>query len=300
MNRKKTQSPEEQVPPAEPSPHLEDPRKPASSENKGKRVAMVLGSGGARGYAHVGVLEEVVSRGHEVVSIAGCSMGALVGGVFASGKLSEFRDWALNLDRFAILKLIDFSWSSRGAIRGDKVFSVVSDLVGDICIEDLPMDYTAVATEILSQKEVWFQQGSLLDAIRASVAIPSLIRPHEKNGRLYVDGGLLNPLPIIPTIGSHADRIIAVNLSHYDANQDDIGDDMPLADDSDPGLFDMMNMAFETMQSSLTQYKIAGYPPDVLINIPKRVCKTFEYHRAPELIDLGRRLAAKALDAEGL
>ncbi|RMF15149.1 MAG: alpha/beta hydrolase [Gammaproteobacteria bacterium] len=308
-----------------------------------KTVALVLGSGGARGYAHIGVIEALQARGMKVIAIAGCSMGALIGGVYAAGQLAPFKAWAESLKGMDILRLLDLSLASPGAIRGEKVFSVVRELIGQVRIEDLPLDYTAVATDLSRYKEVWFQNGSLEKAIRASTAIPSLITPVMENGRVLVDGGLLNPLPIIPVVSAHADLIVAVNLSHYDhAFEERFGlrekarsrrefeawiesvkqkaselfdfdalDEpesvvtAPAAEEQEPEpdtvhrlltKFDIMNMSFETMQSALTQYKLAGYPPDVLINVPKAVCKTFDYHKAPELIELGRRLADEALD----
>lgn len=379
--------------------------------NKRKTVALALGSGGARGYAHIGVVEVLEERGYDIIAVSGCSMGALVGGIYAAGQLKKFKDWATGLDRFDILKLLDVSFSSPGAIRGEKIFSVVRDLIGDTLIEQLPIPYTAVATDLLKHKEVWFQEGPLHQAIRASVAIPSFMTPELVKNRVLVDGALLNPLPIIPTISAHADLIVAVNLSYYDAqfeqrfyrdvevkegkNIEEWFSDMwskaallfdkepssgtkalsPVADEgpgagvvndrtdagSQPGTgqqiehaavspsdaspavttsdlkelsiegsaldrnkldgaveelsgikkserevrvhrnlafgkIDAMNMAFEAMQSSLTQYKLAGYPPDILINIPKVVCKTFDYHKAPELIRLGREIAGKTLE----
>ncbi|WP_020408831.1 patatin-like phospholipase family protein [Hahella ganghwensis] len=340
-------------------------------KKNGKTVALVLGSGGARGYAHVGVIEVLEERGYDIVALSGCSMGALVGGIYAAGKLSEFKDWATGLDRFDILRLLDVSFSSPGAIRGEKVFSIVRDLIGDTKIEDLSIDYTAVATDLLHHKEIWFQEGLLRQAIRASVAIPSLLTPEVIKGRVLVDGGLLNPLPIIPTIASHADLIVAANLSFYDAKideryydtadvrsdrsfedwmgqvwqkaaqifdrdaKDKLSEVLQLQETEDPGKaasekeksanesktseeskqagnvdkgesrkervltlgkFDAMNMAFEAMQSSLTQYKLAGYPPDILVNIPKHVCLSFDYHKAPELIQIGREITTKTLD----
>jgi NTE family protein len=378
-------------------------------EDRKPTVALVLGSGGARGYTHVGVIEVLLERGFNIIAIAGCSMGALVGGIYAAGKLKQFKDWATGLGQFDVLRLLDISLSSSGAIRGEKVFSVVKELIGDIQIEDLPIAYTAVATDLVHHKEVWFQEGSLHQAIRASVAIPSLFTPVVSGDRILADGGLLNPLPIMPTIAAHADYIVAVNLSFYDeqsqrhqfrdvrlrasigdgwvsglkqraaqlfdrdvranwlrqnapptaiepganiedekpldpaaaiddlelrisavappihfketltkgsmaavASANDINDiepepaqDRPLSrrdEQTDElrqlvlGKFDMMNLAFETMQSALTQYKLAGYAPDILINVPKSFCRTFDYHKAPELIQLGRKLATEVLD----
>lgn len=335
-----------------------------TGEPKRKRTcALVLGSGGARGYAHIGAIEVLEERGYEIVAIAGCSMGALIGGVYSAGKMQAYKDWVTGLKQFDVIKLLDLSLSPAGAIRGDKVFSVVRDMIGDIQIEDLPLSYTAVATDLLSHKEIWFQEGPLHQAIRASIAIPGVVTPVVFNGRVLVDGALLNPLPIIPTIAAHADYIFAVNLSgedrstyrlpediylDRDTDQDDwldrmrttasrwfdwdllrsfggratpdpVGGDEPeleiepeeveeesheLGDGTETiawdrlgiGKFDIMNMTIETMQSALIQYKIAGYPPDMLVNVPKDSCRTYDYHKAPEMILLGRERMEKALD----
>lgn len=344
-----------------------------SLPGKGKTVALTLGSGGARGYAHIGAIEVLQERGYEIVAVSGCSMGALIGGMYCAGKMKDYKDWVTGLGQFDVLRLLDVTFSSVGAIRGEKVFSVVRDILGNTRIEDLPIAYTAVATDLLAHKEVWFQEGPLDQAIRASIAIPSVVTPLVLNGRVLVDGALLNPLPIIPTISAHADLIMAVNLSGEDEQSRRIPDaaftpeetssDMEewidairekasrwfdwdtlktlgsrksdggespehkikremakeaLAmkkheDESERhrhreeretidwdklgiGKFDVMNLTIETMQSALVQYKIAGYPPDLLVNIPKNACRSYDYHKAPELIQLGRERMAAALD----
>ena len=193
-----------------------------------KRVALVLGSGGARGYAHIGVIEELEARGYEIACIAGCSMGAVVGGIYAAGKLDEYRAWIESLDYLDLLRLVDPSFSL-GAIRGEKVFGRIRDMVGKICIEDLPIPFTAVATDLTNQQEIWFQEGSLELAMRASAAIPSLFTPVMQGNRMLVDGGLLNPLPIVPVVSAHCDMIIAVNLDHKQ---------YPLPEIERPGRFD--------------------------------------------------------------
>lgn len=348
---------------------------PASSVQKpgkpgqGKTVALTLGSGGARGYAHIGAIEVLEERGYEIVAISGCSMGALVGGMYAAGKMKDYKDWVTGLGQFDVLKLLDVTFNSVGAIRGEKIFSVVRDMLGDTRIEDLPIAFTAVATDLLAHKEIWFQEGPLDQAIRASVAIPSVVTPLVLNGRVLVDGALLNPLPIIPTISSHADMIVAVNLSGEDERRrripdaafnesgeveageteewmnvirekasrwfdwdaiktfssrkggpspdspedkiskavekkrvDKIQEDPDIAhetidwDKLGIGRFDVMNLTIETMQSALVQYKIAGYPPDLLVNVPKNASRSYDYHKAPELIQLGRDRMAAALD----
>jgi len=342
-----------------------------------KRIALVLGSGGARGYAHIGVIEELERRGYEIACIAGCSMGAVVGGIYAAGKLEQYRHWIESLDYLDVLRLVDVSFRL-GAIRGEKVFGHIREIVGDINIEDLRIPYTAVATDLTNQQEIWFQEGCLHQAMRASAAIPSLFTPVMQGGRMLVDGGLLNPLPIVPVVSSHCDLIVAVNLNsthqqHYqlpvierppavkkrvDLLINSLGARLPfrrkvnttghelassetsslkpvaahvpspwldevsadplaqqpaaapqsegaprsasgsvIIDNVGPAsLLDLINQSFEVMQTSLAQYKIAGYPPDILINVPKRVCRFFEFYKAPELIALGRQIASDTLD----
>ncbi|MGM0953124.1 MAG: patatin-like phospholipase family protein [Pseudomonadota bacterium] len=344
----------------------------AGKRGKGKTVALTLGSGGARGYAHIGAIEVLHERGYNIIAISGCSMGAVIGGMYAAGKMQEYKDWVTGLGQFDVLKLLDVTFSSVGAIRGEKVFSMVRDILGDIRIEDLPLAYTAVATDLLAHKEIWFQEGPLDRAIRASIAIPGLVTPLVMGGRVLVDGALLNPLPIIPTISAHADLVVAVNLAGEDEEARRLPD-ASFEHDNRPGeeegewadslrdkaqhwfdwdtlkafaarksgngdtpeekitrevtknaaekerlkaankpaglehetidwdklgigKFDAMNLAIETMQSALVQYKIAGYPPDLLVNVPKNASRSYDYHKAPELIQLGRERMAAALD----
>lgn len=326
-----------------------------------KKVALVLGSGGARGYAHIGVIEELQERGYEIGCIAGCSMGAVVGGIFAAGKLREYREWTESLDYLDLLRLLDVSFRL-GAIRGERVFGRIHDIVGEINIEELAIPFTAVATDLTNQQEIWFQEGCLHQAMRASAAIPSLFTPVIQGKRMLVDGGLLNPLPIVPVVSSHCDLIIAVNLNatnqnHYQLpvierpaalkgridqlmttlgsrlpsfrrkSEDDVlllAEEQQRADAVSPAaapdrsaagaapksasgsrvaefsgpasLLELVNQSFEVMQTSLAQYKIAGYPPDILINVPKSVCRFFEFYKAPELIMLGRQIARDTLE----
>ena len=183
-------------------------------------VSLVLGSGGARGYAHIGVVQVLQEMGFEIVAVSGSSMGAVVGGMLAAGKLEEFTDWAVGLGQFEVLRLMDVSLSARGAIRGEKIFKVVGDMVGDVRIEDLPLEYTAVAVDLLTHREVWFQRGALEVAIRASTAIPSFVQPVVHNGRVLVDGGLLDPVPVAPVTAARADRVVAVNLNGREPTSD--------------------------------------------------------------------------------
>ncbi|SDO02495.1 patatin-like phospholipase family protein [Vreelandella arcis] len=314
----------------------------------GNKVALVLGSGGARGYAHIGVIEALEARGFEIISIAGCSMGALIGGIYASGKLPEYREWVCNLDYLDVLKLVDVTWSPMGAMRASKVMSKLEGLVGDMLIEDLPIPVTTVATDLVRQREVWFQNGPLLRAIRASIAVPGVITPVHVGDQVLVDGGLLNPLPIMPTLAAHeADFVVAVNVTAHspqpislesllpdependsrtalelerDENiggwMDDVreatkrlwdglgsSEEQGSSDETSEmrgkrewGKLDMILESFDITQAALAKYKIAGYPPDVLIEIPKTVCSAYEFHRAKDLIRLGRYLADEALE----
>ncbi len=181
-----------------------------------RRVALALGSGGARGYAHIGVIQVLEERGFDIVSVAGSSMGAAIGGLHAAGVLPEYTEWVSSLSQRDVLRLLDPALKAPGAIRAEKIMTRMSELLGGAVIEDLPIDYTAVATDLIQRREVWFQSGPVDVAIRASIALPSFITPVMLNGRLLADGGLLNPVPVAPTAGSRADLTIAVLLSGDD------------------------------------------------------------------------------------
>jgi NTE family protein len=280
-------------------------------------VALVLGSGGARGNAHIGVIQVLEEQGFDIVSVSGCSMGAVVGGMYAAGKLPAFTEWVLGLSRFNVFRLVDMSLLSMGAIRGEKVYAILDALLGDQLIEDLPIPYTAVATDLVKQQEVWFQSGSMMDALRASVAVPGLIMPVTEKDRFLVDGGLLNPVPIMPTVADQADLIIAVNLNTNVENPRFIrGSSFNIAEFSDdlkaPSVnttksershlqwnkMEMLNQCFETMQATMAKYKMAGYEPDVEVRIDRDACSFFELHRAKEMIEMGRQAALEALQAK--
>ena len=173
-------------------------------QNGGMRVALALGSGGARGYAHIGVIDELSARGYEVVGVSGSSMGALVGGLHAAGKLDDFAEWARTLTQRAVLRLLDPSISAAGILRAEKILDAVREIIGEATIEELPIPYTAVATDLIAGKSVWLQRGPVDSAIRASIAIPGVIAPHVLNGRLLGDGGILDPLPMDLRIGHFA------------------------------------------------------------------------------------------------
>ena len=156
----------------------------------GKRVAVALGSGGARGYAHIGALEVLAERGHEIVTIAGTSMGALVGSFAASGRMEVLKEWALSLSQRDLLRLVDPSLGGPGVVRAERIINRIGDMLADSQIEDFPIPFTAVATDLDARREVWFQRGPADVAIRASIAMPGVIHPVVVDGRMLVDGGL--------------------------------------------------------------------------------------------------------------
>ncbi|MBL8300080.1 MAG: patatin-like phospholipase family protein [Rhodanobacteraceae bacterium] len=290
-------------------------------------ISLVLGSGGARGYAHVGVIEELCAQGYAIHSVAGSSMGALVGGVYAAGKLAEYRQWACALKTFDVLRLVDWSWRGGGLIKGERVIGALRDLVGETNIEDLPISYTAVAVDIDAQREVWFSRGSLFDAIRASISIPTVFRPHHYQGRRLVDGGLLNPVPVTPTLRDLTDATIAVDVNaeaegvaeretpitrpeihESDAAVDPTGlgrigvlwerfleNRSRRVKVQEPGVLDLFARSLDVVQETLTRYKLAAQPPDLVIPIPRNVCAFYEFQRAAEIIEIGRQRTREAL-----
>ncbi|MDT5210043.1 MAG: hypothetical protein QOF67_2458 [Mycobacterium sp.] len=304
----------------------------------GNRIALALGSGGARGYAHIGVIDELHARGYDIVGIAGSSMGALVGGLQAAGKLDEFAEWAKSLTQRAVLRLLDPSITAAGVLRAERILDAVRDILGEVTIEELPIPYTAVSTDLLSGKSVWLQRGPVDAAIRASIAIPGVITPHVLDGRLLADGGILDPLPMAPIAAVNADLTIAVSLSGSEAGgryqpteteprattewlsrmwrsttalfessrfvalPDEMDSDDQLVDASKEevvprlGSFEVMNRTIDIAQAALARHTLAAYPPDVLIEVPRSACRSLEFYRAAEVIDIGRELAAGVLD----
>ena len=257
-----------------------------------RSVGLVLGSGGARGLAHSGVIEVLLELGYEIDYISGCSMGALVGGAYAAGELDVYKDWAVELERKDIVGLLDFSFGWQGLFKGDKVIGVLREMIGARNIEDLPIGYTAVATDLYAQREIWLNRGPLFDAIRASLAIPSLLTPWEHQGRVLVDGGLLNPIPIAPALNHQTDIIVAVNLNAARARP---RGGVAKRDTGPTAMFDVMSTSFETMQATIARLKLAAYTPDVVVNIPRASCLFYDFARAKELIEIGRSCARKAL-----
>lgn len=279
-----------------------------------ERISLVLGSGGARGYAHIGVIEELVKSAYQIDSIAGSSMGSLIGGLYACGKLDEYKKWILELDVLDVVRLLDFSFSKGGLFLGEKVMGEVEAIIGDVLIEDLPIKFTAVATDLNRQKEVWIQKGKLSDAIRASIAIPSLLTPKVIEQMTLVDGGVLNPLPITPTLSDNTDMTIAVSLNGLNKGykleipEKQIDKQKRVKkifletfqskteQSSGMDMLDVVGKSIDVMQNTILNYKMAGNRADILIEIPNDIVGFYEFNRAYELIEFGRMICQKSLE----
>jgi NTE family protein len=256
----------------------------------------------------------------KIESISGCSMGALIGGIYAAGKLDDFESWVRAITKVDIVTLLDLSWKKSGLVKGDKIINTLTDLVGDVVIEELPTKYTAVAADILNEKEVWMNSGKLFDAIRASISLPLFFTPFRYKGVDLIDGGVLNPVPIAPTFSDTTDLTIAVNLGGkidnkeiITINNDSISENKsPFAEkitefvesfkDSTVNhitkewdAYDIANQAFDAMQSTIARQKLAAYPADCFIEIARNACGTLEFELAAEMIDLGYKKAQESL-----
>ena len=284
-----------------------------------KTISLVLGSGGARGLVHVGIIRWLIEHGYQIKSISGCSIGALIGGVYAAGKLDEFEEWVTSIDQSDMAMMLDFSWQSSGIFKGDKIIDTLRGLIGEISIEDLPIPYTAVAANVAEEKEVWLQSGSLFDAIRASISLPLFFTPHVINGEVLIDGGVLNPVPIAPTFSDKTDFTLAVNLGGEpemlqqevipvslptkESNLhekvvhfiDNLGSSVKSKMSFNFAAYDIANQAFDAMQSTIARQKLAAYPADITLEIPRNACGTLEFDRSQEMIDRGYHLAQAKL-----
>ena len=272
-----------------------------------KTVSLVLGSGGARGMAHIGIIRWLEEHDYKIESISGCSMGALIGGFYAAGKLDNYTEWLRELDILGMLKLLDFRGSG-GLVSGESLMVKMQELVGDHNIEELPIKFTAVASDVKEEKEIWMNSGSLLSAIRASISLPLFFTPHPYNGRLLIDGGVLNPVPIAPTFHDNTDLTIAVNLGgKVDLNitlaepkkEENVSSKikeyfsqmaLPDAVALETGVYQVADNSFDAMQGTIARMKLAAYPPDIEIEIPRNLCGTLEFNRAEEIIEYGYNL----------
>lgn len=281
-----------------------------------KNVALVLSSGGARGLAHIGAIDALVERGYHIHAIAGTSMGSVVGGMYACGKLEEFREFITSLSRLDVYRLIDLGISRKGLIKGERVFGEMKQFVGDILIENLPIPFAAVSADLINHSAVVFTKGNLLAALRASSAIPSLLLPVSLNEALLVDGGIVEPLPMEHVKRIPDDLLVAINVnaprenvpvqaepdSRYQKLRQQIAQHWPnLISETQKkisvgGMIDIMSSSFELMQHQLTLTTLQYHTPDILVNLPVNLADTFDFHRAAEVIQTGYEAMSEQLD----
>lgn len=278
-----------------------------------KNIALVLSSGGARGLAHIGVIEELESQGYFITSIAGCSMGALIGGVYAAGKLNEFREWMKTVDRKKMLELTDFSLSLNHIVKGKRIIEAIMEFVPDVAIEELPIPYCAVATDLKDGREVVFTQGSLFEAIRASISLPSFYEPVQRDGMILIDGGVINPIPLNRVSRRTGDILVGVDVSGYDYKSQweemhrltewqkkdkslkaKILDKL-IPDHLEFNYYTMLSRTSSVMirQNSVLMAKLTN--PDMLIDIQMSRYGSFDYDKSEKIIAIGHQKASQAI-----
>ena len=278
-----------------------------------KDIALALSSGGARGLAHIGVIEELEAQGYHITSMAGCSMGALIGGVYAAGKLEEFRDWMKTIDRKKMLELTDFSLSLNHLVKGTRIIKAIMEFVPDVPIEDLPIPYCAVATDWISGREVVIDKGSLFEAIRASISLPTFYEPVRRDGMILIDGGVVNPIPMNRVQRHEGDLLVGVDVSGHDykaqwekmqkqaekQKQDKSLKakllDIIIPDNIEFNYYTLLSRTSSIMirQNSLLMAQLAK--PDILIDIQMSRYGSFDYDKSERLINIGRNKTRKIL-----
>jgi NTE family protein len=290
-----------------------------------KNVSLALGSGGARGMAHIGVIRWLDEHDYQIRVIAGSSIGALIGGIYAAGELDTYTKWVTALRKSDVLRLLDFAYNRAGLFSGDRLMKKLKDMLGDAQIEDLPVSFTAVTTDLDNGREVWINKGPLFDAIRASIAIPSVFTPVKYHGRILVDGGVLNPIPIAPTLRVITDMTIAVSLSGREVQQEELlptqqeeqqkGTSYQQAinnfiesiqerfnlneEEDETNIVDVMTRSIESMQNTIARFKLAAYNPNYLLEVPANACGMFDFYRAGEMIELGYNLMDNMMSRSG-
>jgi NTE family protein len=286
-----------------------------------KKVHLVLGSGGARGMAHIGVIEELLKEGFVIETVAGSSMGAIVGGLYCAGHLQEYKHWLVSLNRFEVFKLLDFTFSSQGFVKGERVFKAIEQLIGDQLIDNFSTPFVAVATDLVGKNEIHYRSGSLFKALRASIGIPTVFTPVIEGNKQLVDGGVLNPLPLNLVQPQPDEWIVAVNINANKPSQKKLPEQevnkekaayLRMLDQfrtqilrfdnkaeetvEKLGFFDLLNKSYDLTQDRLTELMINMYKPDLLVEISRDACGVFEFYRANEIIEEGRKAFKKALD----
>ncbi|MEM9327940.1 MAG: patatin-like phospholipase family protein [Bacteroidota bacterium] len=281
-----------------------------------RNVALVLSSGGARGLAHIGVIDSLQEQGFHIRSIAGSSIGAVVGAFYAAGQLDTYKEWMLGLDQWSVLKLMDFTLSAQGFLRGEKIFKTLETMIEDQKIQDLSIPFVAVATDIQKGKEVVFKKGSMYRALKASASIPTVIKPTTHKGRELIDGGVMTPIPVEFVKRKKSDLLVIVNVSapgHFAKEQPEeqqtayvkqlaafkaVWERMLPPADAQPtkklGYFDLLARSIDLMQDKVSNLLIEKYQPDLVVNIPRDACGVFDFHKGAEMIKAGRNAFAEA------
>lgn len=297
---------------------------------KKKNVALALASGGPRGFAYIGAIEELEARGYTISSIAGVSAGSLVGGIYAAGGLQAFKEWLFGLDPMQVVSMMDFAISKNYLVKGDKVMKAIKERVPEVNIEDLPIPFCAVATDLYTGEEVVFREGPLFDAIRASISIPSMFKPAEWKGRTLVDGGMVNTFPLNRVQRTPGDILVGFNVNQIDAAtiqgfldsraalvegrsekplleriQSTLQEFRLVADGRDEHLpvsasdnyFKILQRSFGIMNCTISRMGIELTPPDILVDLPFDTYHgVYGYSHAEEVATVGRQLMAEALD----
>jgi len=289
-------------------------------------IGLALGGGAARGFAHIGVIRALIAKGLTPDIITGTSIGAVVGGCFAAGKMDEFEAWGRSLTRRGLLSYLDVSFAGSSLLNGARLAEKLGAGVGDMPIDQLPIRYAAIATEIETGHEIWITRGRLADAMRASYALPGIFPPVRVGDRWLVDGALVNPVPVSVARALGARLVIAVNVNtdmfgrgtaipdQGTASEPPIEEEVAtrsllgifsteknakrqiIGSATRPGLSTVMVEAFNVMQDRITRARLAGDPPDVLINPRVGRIGLFDFHRASDAISLGAEATERALE----
>lgn len=276
-------------------------------------VALALSSGGARGLAHIGAIEVLKEQGYNITSIAGCSMGALIGGVYAAGKLEDFREWMKTIDRKKMLELTDFSLSLNHLAKGTRIIEAIMEFVPDMLIEDLPIPYCAVATDWKTGREVVLCKGSLFQAIRASISLPSFYEPVRRDGMILIDGGVTNPLPLNRVARREGDILVGVDVSGHDyetqwKEQQEQAERRKRSTSLSQKILnrlipDNLEFNYYTMLSRVSSIMIRQnsilmaqmMKPEILVDIQMSKYESFDFDKSEKLIAIGRKKTLQAL-----
>ena len=295
-----------------------------------KKVALALASGGPRGFAYIGAIEELERRGYTITSVSGTSAGSLVGGIYAAGGLQAFKEWLYQLDPVKIVYLMDPSLSRNSLVKGERIIKAIKEVVPEVNIEDLPIPFTAVATDLFTGEEVIFQEGPLFEAIRASISIPSMFKPVKWKGRTLVDGGMVNTFPLNRVQRTEGDILVGFNVNEIDAAEiqgfldsraalsqekkdksivrrlektwqeymlTNMGKENHLPVNADDNFASVLQRGFGIMNSVIARQSIALTPPDILVSLPyDSFHGVYGYSHAQEIAERGRALMAEALD----